>query len=188
MISAAQPTVEVITAGGTDWAAIAAAIATGIAAIIGIIGTAWLAGRARKSAAADLKASLDAAAANQQVSIEAAAESLRSSNEAEERRALHAEKMRVYSEFQVAIDNLLVGASARDQVEDVRSIYRSAAEVTLIAPDDIGSLARDLARDYSYLANKSAGRGIGRDPIARREDLYSLMRSDLGTDYIPTHN
>jgi hypothetical protein len=73
VIIAAQPTVEVVTAG-TDWAAIVAAIVTGLAAIIGIAGTAWQASRARQAATADLKASIDAATANQQANIEAAAE------------------------------------------------------------------------------------------------------------------
>lgn len=73
VIIAAQPTVEVVTAG-TDWAAIVAAIVTGLAAIIGIAGTGWQASRARQVATADLKTSIDAATANQQANIEAAAE------------------------------------------------------------------------------------------------------------------
>jgi len=73
VIIAAQPTVEVVTAG-TDWAAIVAAIVTGLAAIIGIAGTAWQASRARKTATADLTTSINAATANQQANIEAAAD------------------------------------------------------------------------------------------------------------------
>jgi hypothetical protein len=96
VLVATSPTVEVVTAG-TDWAAIAAAIATGIAASIGVFGTAWQASHARQAATADLEKSINAAAQN-----------LHASNEAEDRRALRAEKMRVYSEFQGEIDNILV--------------------------------------------------------------------------------
>jgi len=119
---AAQPTVEVVTVG-TDWAAIIAAIVTGLAAIIGIAGTAWQASRARTASTADLKASIDAAAANQRTNNEAAAENLRVSNDAEDRRALRVEEMRVYSEFQGAIDNLLVSGGVSSTGEAIaRSI------------------------------------------------------------------
>jgi hypothetical protein len=73
MIIAAQPTVEVVTAG-TDWPAIVAAIVTGLVAIIGIGGTAWQAKRGREAATADLNASLTAATTNQNANIKAAAE------------------------------------------------------------------------------------------------------------------
>jgi hypothetical protein len=63
-VIAVQPTVEVVTAG-TDWAAIAAAIVTGLAAVIGIAGTAWQAARARAAATADLKTRIDASAARE---------------------------------------------------------------------------------------------------------------------------
>lgn len=181
VISAAQPTIQVVTAG-TDWAAIVAAIVTGLAAIIGIGGTALQANAARKASAADLKTSVDAATTNQQANIEAAAENMRVSIEAEDMRALRAEKIRVYSEFQGAIDNLLVRESIGSAQDAVAVIYRSAAVVSLIAPGDIGRLSRDLARTCAnligdFIVSKDT------DPISdKRVELYDLMRADLGTD------
>jgi hypothetical protein len=63
--------IQIVT-GGTDWSAITAAIVTGVAAIVGIGGTAWQAKRAREAASADLKASIDAAAANTRAEIDSA--------------------------------------------------------------------------------------------------------------------
>jgi hypothetical protein len=99
VIIAAPPTVEVVTVG-TDWAAVVAAIVTGLAAIIGIAGTAWQANRARLAASADLKTSIEATAANQRANIRAAAENIRVRSDAEDRRAMRSEKMRAYSELQ----------------------------------------------------------------------------------------
>jgi hypothetical protein len=185
VIAAVQPAVEVVTAS-TDWAAIVAAIVTGLAAIIGIVGTSWQANRARRASTADLKTSIDAATANQQASVKAAAENLRASEDAEDRRALRTEKIRVYSEFQGSIDNLLVReglVSGGGGGGPVAAAYRSAAAVTLIAPADIGTLARYLAREagkiteapVTLISDVSSFEG-------KRENLYDLMRADLGTD------
>jgi hypothetical protein len=179
---AARPTVEVVTAG-TDWAAIVAAIVTGMAAIIGIAGTAWQASRSRQAAASDLRTSINAATANQRANIEAAAENLRASNDAEDRRALRAEKMRVYSEFQGAIDNLLVEGGVSNTRQAIAAVYGSAAAVTLIAPEDIGTLARYLAREAGKLADPVSVGVARQDTISgNREELYELMRADLGMD------
>jgi predicted negative regulator of RcsB-dependent stress response len=182
VIIATQPTVEVVTAG-TDWAAIVAAIVTGMAAIFGIAGTAWQASRARQAATADLKTSIDAATSNQQANIEAAAENLRTSNDAGDRRALRAEKIRVYSDFQSEIDNMLTPAAGRTK-ETITAIYRSAAAVILIAPENIGALARNLARQ----AEKVRTSAVTTEPVSidtirgPREELYELMRADIGVD------
>jgi hypothetical protein len=183
MMIAVQPSVEVVTVGN-DWAAIVAAIVTGVAAIIGIAGTTWQASRARTAATADLKKSIDSATANQQANIEAAAKNLQARNDAEDRRALRAEKMRVYSEFQGAIDNLLVEGGVSDKGQAIAAIYRSAATVTLIAPGAIGTLAHSLAREVAKMRESTFVRAIGlHDRInVDREELYRLMRADLGTD------
>jgi hypothetical protein len=170
VVIAAQPTVEVVTAG-TDWAAIVAAIVTGLAAIIGIAGTAWQAGRARQAATADLKTSIDAATIN-----------LRASNRTEDRRAERSEKMRLYSEFQGAIDTALVVAGERNLSEDIAAVYRSAAAVTLIANDDIRTLVGYLAEEIIRGRNALFSSGLVPDKFRnKRDELYELMRADLGT-------
>jgi hypothetical protein len=173
VLVATSPTVEVVTAG-TDWAAIAAAIATGIAASIGIFGTAWQASHARQAATADLEKSINAAAQN-----------LHASNEAEDRRALRAEKMRVYSEFQGEIDNILVSVRPDEEKKTVAALYRAAVAVTLIAPDAIGALASDMAKDAGSIADALVSPMRGDQVSRNREKLYRMMRSDLGTDSRP---
>jgi hypothetical protein len=167
---AAQPSVEVVTAG-TDWPAIIAAIVTGLAAIIGIAGTAWQAGRARQAATTDLKTSIDAAAAN-----------LRASNRAEDIRTQQAEKARLYSEFQGAIDTALIIGAERNEREDVATVYRSAAAVTLMANENIRTLVRYLAEEIIKARNALLSSGSVPDKFRiKRDELYDLMRADLGT-------
>jgi hypothetical protein len=100
--SAIPPVIDVVT--GTDWAAIWTAIATGIAAVAGVGGTAYLARRASNDAKANLQAAADDAKANRnaattdlQASLRAAASQLAISINAEDRRAHIAEKRRVYA-------------------------------------------------------------------------------------------
>jgi hypothetical protein len=179
---ATQPTVEVVTAG-TDWAAIIAAIVTGLAAILGIVGTAWQAGRARAAATADLRTSIDAAAVNQQANIEAAAGNLRARDDAEDKRALRSEKMRLYSDFQAAIDSALFVGGASDPREDIAAVYRSASVVILIATEEIGTLVRYLAEEVTKGREEVVSTGSVPDTIhSKREKLYGLMRIDLGTN------
>jgi hypothetical protein len=169
VVITAQPTVEVVTAG-TDWAAIVAAIVTGLAAIIGIAGTAWQASRARQAATADLRASIEATAAN-----------VRASSRAEDLRVQRSEKMRLYSEFQGAIDTALVIRGERNMSEDVAAVYRSAAVVTLIADDDIRTIVRYVAGEVIRARNELSSSGSVPERFrSRRDDLYELMRADLG--------
>ena len=94
-----HPVIDVVTAG-TDSQAITAAIVTGIAAVVGIGGTAWQAKRARQAASADLQKSVDAAAANLLVGINA-----------EDVRADRAVKRQIYSQFQAALDDVFLSVS-----------------------------------------------------------------------------
>lgn len=71
--------IHVVTSTGTDWAAISAAIATAVAAIIGVGGTAWQGAKARNAASEDVRRNLEAASADQKLSLEASAENLRQS-------------------------------------------------------------------------------------------------------------
>jgi hypothetical protein len=84
------PVAKVITVS-TDWPTIVAAIITGVAAVVGIIGTCWQAKRGREAASEDLRASLDAASANLLAGITA-----------EDKRAERAVKQRAYAECHVS--------------------------------------------------------------------------------------
>jgi hypothetical protein len=86
------PVINVVT-HGTDRPAIVAAVVTGVAAVVGITGTAWQAKAARKTASNDLRASLDAAAKN-----------LRTSIGAETQRALLNDRRGVYARYLASVD------------------------------------------------------------------------------------
>jgi hypothetical protein len=171
------PTVEVITAG-TDWPAIVAAAVTGVAAVAGIAGTATQAARARKAASADLAASLKAAACN-----------LERSNSAESRRAIQAEKIKIYSEFQGAVDALIAVAGQSKQQEGEFSkahseMLKAAAEVVLVAPKEIGDLTDKIMHSVSDNIGP-AGFRSNVDPQGtidrNRKELYKEMKADLAT-------
>jgi hypothetical protein len=204
VVTAVQPTVEVVTTG-TDWPAIVAAIVTGLAAIIGIAGTAWQAARGRRAAAADLKTSIDAAAKNLRLSITT-----------EDRRAHVAEKRRVYTEFLRSISVSFAKAKAEGQAksgpEDTpeaklrhnhepktefrqfdtpedADLLAATAAIELLANEEISETARELSddiidvhkglRDGNLSPNGSEVRGINE----RRLDLVDQFKEDLG---IPT--
>jgi hypothetical protein len=108
--------IEVVSSG-VDWAGIAAAGATVVAAIGGIWGTSWQARRAREAATADL-----------QKSIASAAENLRVSVSADDFRTRVAEKRRIYANC-LAAANELSAALIDDRVSrstlgDDGSAYR----------------------------------------------------------------
>ena len=107
---------------------------------------------------------------------------LRASNRTEDRRAERSEKMRLYSEFQGAIDTALVVAGERNLSEDIAAVYRSAAAVTLIANDDIRTLVGYLAEEIIRGRNALFSSGLVPDKFRnKRDELYELMRADLGT-------
>jgi hypothetical protein len=180
-----SPTIQIVTVG-TDWPAIVSAVVTGTAAIAGIGGTAWQAARGRQasledrqSASDDLKRSLDQTATN-----------LRISNAAEEQRAIQAEKIRIYSAFQGAVDAVIAVAGQSEQQAGEFSqarlaMLKATAEVALVAPKKIGDLADKVARSVNSSIGPSGVRSNvdPRNTIQRdREELYRIMRTDLGTD------
>jgi hypothetical protein len=96
-------TVDVVTNSAVDWAAIAAAGATVIAAVGGIWGTSRQAKHARDAATADLKRSLEAAQENLRLSIAADNERERV---AEKNRAYDAAEQRITELYSKAVEQL----------------------------------------------------------------------------------
>ena len=179
----AVPTVQVITAG-TDWPAIVAAVVTGVAAVAGIVGTGQQAARARKSASEDAANARKSASEDLDKSIKAAAQNLQDSNAADSRRAIRAEKIRIYSAFQGAVDAVIAVASQSNQQDGELSQAHSAmvkalAEVMLVAPKQICDLADQIKRSVTRSGVDPSG------TIHRQYDqLYELMRADLAaTDH-----
>jgi hypothetical protein len=162
-----------------DWAV----IVTGAVGITGIAATYLQSKAARKAASDDLKKSLDATAGNLATSISA-----------EDRRALQAEKRRVYSEFQGSLDDVFVAAvHLNDRITgkaDLNSMltvmYRVTAAVKLVAPERLGELTNATAQ---AVADETGTARVGTDVFDRdnkiyknRQELYRLMREDLGVD------
>jgi hypothetical protein len=177
--SALASVVDVVPAS-TDWAAVVAAIMTGVAAIAGIAGTYWQGKRARESASRDLT-----------VSLAATADNLASSIRAEDLRGLRAEKIRVYSAFQGAIDEVVVAGSEDSEDENamrraLTDMYKAAAAVTLIGPDLVGTAAHALVRAIAEESGSDRARSpmFDRDSVIQdgRQRLYGSMRADLAAD------
>jgi hypothetical protein len=174
----AVPTVEVITAP-TDWAAIVSAAVTGVAALAGIAGTAWQAQRAQKASSAELNKTLATQTDN-----------LKFSNAAEQRRAILAQKIRIYAAFQGAVDDIIAVAGRTKQQEGEfgkaqSALLKAAAEVILVAPDepdDIGELTKKIKHSVNIHIGPS---GLRRDAdphgaIERnRDELVRKMKEDL---------
>jgi hypothetical protein len=162
-----------------DWAA----IATAAVGIVGVAATYFQSMAARKAASEDLKKSLDATAGNLATSIRA-----------EDRRALQAEKQRVYSEFQGSLDDVFVAAvhlddrvtGKADLNNALTVMYKATAAVKLVATEELGELANATAQ---AMANETGTARAGTDAFDRdnkihenRQRLYKLMREDLGVD------
>lgn len=95
--------VDVVGNAGVDWAAVAAAGATVVAAVGGIWGTARQAGRAREAATEDLKKSLAAAEENLRLNIAAENERVRL---AEKSRSYDATQQRITELYSKAVEQL----------------------------------------------------------------------------------
>jgi hypothetical protein len=178
-------TVQVITAASTDWPAIVAAAVTGLTAIAGIAGTAWLALIARREA----ESARDAASRDLQTNIKSAERNLESSNSAAEKRAIQAQKMRIYAEFHGALDDVIaVARRADDRPGEFggahSTMLKAAAEVVLVGPDEIGDLTDRLAR---LVSERIGPRGTRSDvdPSGtidkQRKQLIKEMKADLAT-------
>ena len=207
-LSAIPPVVDVIT--GTDWASIIASIATGVAAIVGIGGTAYLAKRAsndaKKSldaASNDAKANREAASSDLQASIKAATEQLVVSINAEDKRAYVAEKRRIYAKALAAMNEVVSAATAyrvarsdasseeerkpivARQTKAQEDMFGATGELSLIAPRDVAEKADALQNAMVQFMVASHRGAPFADPKAvdigvMRTALHRSMRIDLG--------
>ena len=177
-------TVEVITAP-TDWAAVVAAAVTGVAAVTGIAGTSWQARSARKEA----ENARQAATRDLQASNDAQVELLERNNAAEDQRAMQTQKMRIYAAFQGAVDDVIAVARRSKQQEGEfgkahSAMLRAAAEVVLVAPEEIGDLADRITRHVRDNIGPSGIRS-NVDPQhtidKHRKELTKEMKADLAT-------
>jgi hypothetical protein len=190
-----MPTVIDVVNSDIDWAAVAGAGATAIAAVGGIWGTARQARRAREAAARDLKESLIATTENLQLGIRA-----------EDDRARRAEKRRIYASCLAAInaaipalveDRAARSSNDRDQrssalkrAQLARTIMLNAAmELELIAPDSVLLHSRDVvAWLTNYWTETGKGAKIGgefSDAGGSLDKLRTAMRTDLGEQINP---
>jgi hypothetical protein len=167
-------------------------VVTGAVGIAGIAGTMWQGKKSRESQSKDLKLSIDAAADNLRLNVKA-----------EDERARVNEKRRIYARFVASLDNLEKAAfdyreslfspdGQRPKTEDYlkasQALTNALAELMLIAPENVGTLARNSAMYFwDLVANKS---DIAKYPARLSElaaeygkladRLYDVMRADLG--------
>jgi hypothetical protein len=116
----------------TDWAAIISAGVTGLTAITSVVATSRQANRA----------------------IQAAAANLEKGGADEDRRATQALKIRIYATFHGAVDDIIAVAGRTKQQEGEfgraqSAMLKAAAEVTLVAPKEIGDLADKIKSNIS---------------------------------------
>jgi hypothetical protein len=169
----ASPVVQVVT-GGTDWAAIAAAISGGVVGLAGIIFGAHQASRTIG---------------------------------AEDERAVLTDKRQIYSKYHASLDDVFTianmlrtedGPDRPKYLSELRSssvvMFDATSDVLLTAPAGIASRAREVAETLSQAAWRAAKTGSDVDEdnavYKGRQELYSLMRSDLSvlepsTDVVP---
>jgi hypothetical protein len=162
-LAAIPPVIDVVT--GTDWASVAASIATGFAALVGIGGTAYLAKRASADAKKSLQAASndatairEAASNDLQASIKAATEQLATSINAEDRRAHITEKRRIYASVLAALNEVTIAATAyrvarlgdneeerlaavSRQTRAQEGMFQAIGELMLIAPPTVAGNA-----------------------------------------------
>jgi hypothetical protein len=199
--SSIPPVVDVVT--GTDWPAVWAAIATGLAALVGIGGTAYLARRASNdakanlaTASADAKANRDAASTDLQASLKAAADQLATSINAEDRRAHTAEKRRVYASVVSAMNETMIAAIGyrvarmgnddeerktvlTRQTQAQEGMFRAMGEMFLTASYQVAGNAVALQNTLiEFMKASHAGQPFtGPEPRAVRGVLDALVRS-----------
>ena len=182
---------QVVTAG-PDWPAIAAGITAGVVGLAGIFGTLWQGKRSREAQTANLKESLDAATENLKLGIAA-----------EDRRADHAEKRRIYascltafvemtaavtnhrSEFSAADRDAETWEAARSRLARARdAMFDATSVMRLAAPEEVADLAdkvRGSLMDYVKATREGATLGSGSGDTAQlRAELDRAMRADLG--------
>ena len=205
-VSAIPPVIDVVT--GTDWPAIITAIVTGLAAVAGIGGTAYLARRASNDAkknlqvaSDDAKANRDASSTDLQVSLKAAADQLGTSINAEDKRAHIAEKRRVYASTVAAMNEGMIAATvyrvacmgsddeerraagSRDR-QTTEGMFRAMGELFLMASRPVVSDAvvlQDALLDFKNATNDGQPFGnLGSQAVNVALDaLVRSMREDL---------
>jgi hypothetical protein len=206
ILLAVPPVIDVVT--GTDWPAIITGIATGLAALAGIGGTAYLAHRASNDARKNLKAASDEAQANReaasadlQASLQAAAAQLAASINAEDKRAHIAEKRRIYASALTAMNETMIAAAGyrvarnRDndelktaisrQAKAQDGMYQAMGVLFLIASPEVAGNAVALQNTLVQFMNASHAGEPFAGPEVRavggaREVLLRSMRQDLG--------
>jgi hypothetical protein len=181
-------------------------VVTGTVGIAGIAGTLWQGKRSREAQSRDLK-----------LSINSAAENLRLGLKAEDERAKLAEKRRIYALYVTSIDSyadkaIAFGASLKSPdrqtknralkayVQGGSAISVALAELMLIAPESVGSIARDIFVSIGAIAVaglEDSGKRLRDDAVDRltseysklpgkyhemANQLYDAMRRDLGED------
>jgi hypothetical protein len=165
--------VQVVTSG-VDWPAIVAAISGGVVGLAGIA-FAWLQSKM--------------------------------TTRADDQRAQLADKRDIYSKYQATLDDVFTvanilrtehGPDRPKYLSDLHAanaaMFNATSDVRLSAPAGIASRARSVADTLSNTAWVAAHNGTGVDPnndvFNGRQELYSLMRADLGvketgTDLMP---
>jgi hypothetical protein len=104
---------------------------------------------------------------------------------AADKRAIQAQKMRIYAAFHGALDDLIV--VARDNPEDgefgkaYAVMLRAAAEVTLVAPREIGAIAETIKQHLrTHIGHRAFRSDFSSSRIEReRESLTKKMKEDL---------
>jgi len=191
MPHATPSVIHVIVAGGVDWPAIGATVATVIAAVLGISGTAWQAERGRRASSNDLKASLSASIDNLKLGINAENDRARRS----EKRQAYVNFQTVLNRFIVATDRLLnydprAARPGRDELvhavaDSSADLQNALSSLMLAAPEHLRNRADEAVQLLSsYSQQVELGRHLvdKSDDFRRiRNDLYTKMRDDLGT-------
>jgi len=179
--------VEVVSGDGADWAAIAAAGATVVAAIGGIWGTARQARRGREAATDDLKKSLAAAT-----------EDLRLGINAENARIRRGEKRQIYARFLATVNIMIpaIGEVAvvvdkaskqllarhRDVVQARFDMLTALMELELVAPDEVARHAKSVASKLGSMYDEILEHGDLSSESPQEgphKKLLNAMRADL---------
>lgn len=185
-------TIHVIS--GTDWAPIWAAVATAVAAVVGVGGTAWQGAIARKAASADVQTALDASAKNVERNLAASAEELRqslaasaanlvASMNAEDKRAEVAAKRRIYAACLASLKVMIPAVinhrsdmirattpqqriAARSRMHESRlQMLNAVSEMRLIAPAEVAAPASKAERDLmTYINDTNEGAPLRSEP------------------------
>jgi hypothetical protein len=169
----ASTIVQVVTSG-VDWPAVVAAIA---GSVVGLAGISFAWRQSKMTISAD------------------------------DERATLADKRQIYSKYQATLDDVFTAANilrtehgpdrptylSNLQVANV-AMFNATSDVRLTAPAGIASRARSVADTLSKTAWRAAQTGSDVDQdnavYKGRQDLYDLMRADLGvkesaTDVVP---